>query len=89
MITSVDKATGRESVRHGRFVDVRTRVAGKWLYLVDHPSSEPPAPARSSLAGLDGIVVCFALGAVFLQRHCSDAAPGRAMLGVGDYGQVN
>ena len=46
MITSVDKATGRESVRHGRFVDVRTRVDGKWLYVVDHPSSDPVTPAK-------------------------------------------
>ena len=29
MITSVDKATVRESVRHGRFVDVQKQVDGK------------------------------------------------------------
>ena len=46
MITSVNKATGQESVDHGRFVDVQKQVDGKWLYVVDHPSSDPVAPAK-------------------------------------------
>ena len=46
VITSVNKATGQESVDHGRFVDVQKQVDGKWLYVVDHPSSDPVAPAK-------------------------------------------
>ena len=39
----VDKATGTESVTRGRFTDVSKKIDGRWLYLVDHPSDDPPA----------------------------------------------
>lgn len=41
-ITSIDKATQKESVEHGRYVDVQKLIDGKWLYIVDHPSNDPP-----------------------------------------------
>ncbi len=42
-IQVVDKATGAESVQHGRYTDVSKRIDGRWLYIVDHPSDDPPA----------------------------------------------
>ncbi|GAA4867964.1 nuclear transport factor 2 family protein [Luteimonas vadosa] len=42
----VDKATQVESVDRGRFVDVQKKIDGRWLYTVDHPSSEPAAPGE-------------------------------------------
>lgn len=45
-ITSVHKATQKQSVQRGRFVDVQRLVDGKWLYIVDHPSDDPPAAAE-------------------------------------------
>lgn len=45
-ITSKHKATQKESVEHGRFVDVQRLIDGKWLYIVDHPSSDPPKAAE-------------------------------------------
>ena len=39
----VDKATGAESVENGRYTDVQKRINGRWLYIVDHPSNDPPA----------------------------------------------
>lgn len=45
-IRMVDKATGDESVEHGRYVDVTKKIDGHWLYIVDHPSDDPPAAAE-------------------------------------------
>lgn len=42
-IISVHKATQKEMVENGRFVDVQKLVDGKWLYVVDHPSGDPQA----------------------------------------------
>jgi uncharacterized protein (TIGR02246 family) len=42
-IRVVDKATGAESVQHGRYTDVSKLIDGRWLYIVDHPSDDPPA----------------------------------------------
>lgn len=44
-IRMVDKATGAESVQRGRYTDVSKRIDGRWLYLVDHPSDDPPPSA--------------------------------------------
>ncbi len=41
-IRMVEKATGVESVEHGRYTDVVKRIDGRWLYIVDHPSDDPP-----------------------------------------------
>jgi ketosteroid isomerase-like protein len=41
----VDKASGAEVVTTGRFTDVSRRIDGRWLYIVDHPSDDPP-PAK-------------------------------------------
>jgi uncharacterized protein (TIGR02246 family) len=46
-ITSAHKATQKESVEHGRYVDVQRLIDGKWLYVVDHPSNDP-APVVES-----------------------------------------
>lgn len=43
-VTSAHKTTQKESVEHGRYVDVQRLIDGKWLYIVDHPSNDP-APA--------------------------------------------
>ena len=46
-IRAIDKATGVESTDNGRFTDVQKKIGGRWLYVVDHPSSDPPAaPAK-------------------------------------------
>ena len=42
----VDKASGAEVVTTGRFTDVSKRIDGRWLYVVDHPSDDPPPPAQ-------------------------------------------
>lgn len=44
-IRMVDKATGAESVQRGRYTDVSKRIDGRWLYVVDHPSDDPPPSA--------------------------------------------
>lgn len=43
-IRAVEKATGAESVEHGRYTDVTRKIDGRWQYLVDHPSDDPSAP---------------------------------------------
>ena len=45
-IRMVDKATGAEVVQRGRYTDVSKRIDGRWLYLVDHPSDDPPPAAE-------------------------------------------
>lgn len=42
-IRVVDKATGAESLQNGRYTDVQKLIHGRWLYIVDHPSDDPPA----------------------------------------------
>jgi uncharacterized protein (TIGR02246 family) len=44
-IVMVAKDTGVETTERGRFTDVSKKVDGKWLYVVDHPSDDPPPPA--------------------------------------------
>lgn len=48
LIRVVDKATGIESVQNGRYTDVQKRIRGSWLYIVDHPSDDPPAAGDSA-----------------------------------------
>jgi uncharacterized protein (TIGR02246 family) len=43
-ITLVDKASGKQTMENGRYVDVQKKIDGRWQYIVDHPSDEP-APA--------------------------------------------
>ncbi|MEO5628635.1 MAG: nuclear transport factor 2 family protein [Thermomonas sp.] len=43
LITVVDKASGTEMVQRGRYTDVTKRIDGRWLYVADHPSDDPPA----------------------------------------------
>jgi len=42
-VRMVDKATGVETTEHGRYTDVSKKIGGRWLYVVDHPSDDPPA----------------------------------------------
>ena len=42
-ITSNNKKTGAEAVEHGRYTDVTKLIDGRWVYVVDHPSDDPPA----------------------------------------------
>jgi len=44
-IRGIDNPSGAEVVRRGRYTDVSKLVDGRWLYLVDHPSDDPPPPA--------------------------------------------
>lgn len=44
-LVTVEKATGKETTQAGRYVDVSRRIDGKWVYVVDHASDDPPAPA--------------------------------------------
>jgi len=45
-ISHVDKATQAESVTRGRYTDVQKKIGGRWLYIVDHPSDDPPPTAK-------------------------------------------
>jgi uncharacterized protein (TIGR02246 family) len=47
-LVAVDKATGKESTEVGRYVDVSRKVDGKWVYVVDHASDDPPPPAADA-----------------------------------------
>ena len=45
-IVSVAKADGKEATEVGRYTDVSRKIAGRWLYVVDHASDDPaPTPA--------------------------------------------
>ena len=44
-IRMVNKSNGAEAVQRGRFTDVSKKVNGRWLYVVDHPSDDPPPSA--------------------------------------------
>ena len=51
-IRAVEKASGAEFTQAGRFTDVQKKIDGRWLYVVDHPSDDPPAtPAAPAAAG--------------------------------------
>lgn len=50
-IRAVDKASGVESTQTGRFTDVQKKIDGRWLYVVDHPSDDPPAKPATAAAG--------------------------------------
>ncbi|WP_162433278.1 hypothetical protein [Pseudoxanthomonas koreensis] len=50
-----DKAGGAEFSSTGRFTDVQKKIDGRWLYVVDHPSGDPPArPAAPATQGASG-----------------------------------
>lgn len=42
-LTLVARADGKESVSVGRYTDVSRKMDGKWVYVVDHASDDPPA----------------------------------------------
>jgi uncharacterized protein (TIGR02246 family) len=44
-ITSVPKSGGKPSVETGRYTEVARKVKGKWVYVVDHASDDPPPAA--------------------------------------------
>lgn len=46
-IVSVANDTKVESTTTGRYTDVSRRIDGKWLYVVDHASDDPP-PAEAA-----------------------------------------
>jgi uncharacterized protein (TIGR02246 family) len=46
-LVSVSKKDGSVTTEHGRYTDVSRKINGRWLYLVDHASDDPPpAPAN-------------------------------------------
>lgn len=46
-VVSVSKKDGKESTEFGRYTDVSRKINGRWVYLVDHASDDPPpAPAN-------------------------------------------
>lgn len=47
-IVMVNKADGKEVTEVGRFTDVTRKIDGRWLYVVDHASDDPPAEASPS-----------------------------------------
>ncbi|WEN14243.1 nuclear transport factor 2 family protein [Rhodanobacter sp. AS-Z3] len=42
-VVSMSKKDGKEMTEHGRYTDVSRRIDGRWVYLVDHASDDPPA----------------------------------------------
>jgi hypothetical protein len=48
----VMKASGAEMTETGRYVDVSKRIDGRWQYVVDHPSDDPPPAAVDATASL-------------------------------------
>jgi uncharacterized protein (TIGR02246 family) len=45
-VVSVSKKDGKQSIESGRYTDVSRKINGRWVYLVDHASDDPPvAPA--------------------------------------------
>ena len=45
-MTTVPKSGGKPVVESGRYTEVARKVKGKWVYIVDHASDDPP-PAPS------------------------------------------
>jgi uncharacterized protein (TIGR02246 family) len=50
-ITTVAKAGGKSFSVTGRFTDVSRKIDGRWLYVADHPSDDPPAPTAAAAGG--------------------------------------
>lgn len=46
-ITLLPKAGGDPVVLKGRFTEVAEKRDGRWVYIVDHASAEPPPPAAT------------------------------------------
>ncbi|MEP6898753.1 MAG: nuclear transport factor 2 family protein [Rhodanobacter sp.] len=42
-VVSVSRKDGKESIDRGRYTDVSRKIDGRWMYLVDHASDDPPA----------------------------------------------
>lgn len=47
-ITMAPKAGGADIVATGRFTELSRKIDGKWLYVVDHASDDPPPPAPAA-----------------------------------------
>ena len=47
----VSKEDGKETLSTGRYTDVSRKVDGKWMYVVDHASENPPAAVEATPAG--------------------------------------
>lgn len=46
----VSKADGKETLSTGRYTDVSRKIDGKWQYVVDHASENPPVAAEAAPA---------------------------------------
>lgn len=47
-LVTASKSDGKEVTQVGRYTDVSRKIGGKWMYLVDHASDDPPpAPGPS------------------------------------------
>lgn len=46
----VSKEDGKETLSTGRYTDVSRKVDGKWMYVVDHASENPPAAVEAAPA---------------------------------------
>jgi uncharacterized protein (TIGR02246 family) len=49
-LTLAPKAGGAPVTMTGRFIDVAEERGGKWVYVADHGSAEPPPPAPAAPA---------------------------------------
>ncbi|HYX19510.1 MAG TPA: nuclear transport factor 2 family protein [Thermoanaerobaculia bacterium] len=49
VMTLQPKAGGKAATMHGRFIDVAKKIGGKWKYVADHASADPP-PAEKPAA---------------------------------------
>ena len=47
-LTLQPKAGGDAEVIRGRYTEVARKIGGKWLYVADQASADPPAPAASN-----------------------------------------
>jgi uncharacterized protein (TIGR02246 family) len=45
-ITMEDKVSHAVSIERGRYTEVQKLIDGRWLYIVDHPSDDPPPAAK-------------------------------------------
>ena len=41
-VVAISKKDGKETTESGRYTDVSRRIDGRWQYLVDHASDDPP-----------------------------------------------
>lgn len=44
-LVMVSRADGKEVTEVGRYTELSRKIDGKWMYIVDHASDDPPAPA--------------------------------------------